>query len=225
MPRRCRFRRCPTCRPRRSHPGASREAAGRSSRSSISRSRRSRSTSTPSRAREGFRLAGVSVGKTTNAGGTMRIRTTLLTTLALLALAGPTLVACGSDDDNDSGSSGSSYSGGSNAKTTETTGGATSGGEKLTLDAVEQGPGQFSFSKKALTANAGNVTVAMTNPTGNQEPHAIEIEGQGVEKSGQTVTAGGTSTVTADLKPGRYEFYCPVDDHRADGMEGTLTVK
>lgn len=153
----------------------------------------------------------------------MRTRTTLLTALMLLALASLALAACGSDD-NDSGSSGSAYSGGSADKTTKTTGGS-SGGEKLTLDAVEQGPGQFSFSKKALTANAGNVTVAMTNPTGNQAPHAIEIEGQGVEKSGQTVTAGGTSTVTADLKPGKYEFYCPVDDHRADGMEGTLTVK
>ncbi len=152
----------------------------------------------------------------------MRIRTTLLTMLALLALASLTLAACGSDDDN-SGSSGSSYSGGSSDRTTETTSGG--GGEKLTLDAVEQGPGQFSFSKKALTANAGNVTVAMTNPAGNQAPHAIEIEGQGVERSGQTVTAGGTSTVTADLKPGKYEFYCPVDSHRADGMQGTLVVK
>lgn len=151
----------------------------------------------------------------------MRIRTTLLTALTLLVLASLTLAACGSDDNN-SGSSGGAYSGGSSDKTTKTTGG---GGEKLALDAVEQGPGQFSFSKKALAANAGNVTVAMTNPAGNQSPHAIEIEGQGVEKSGQTVTAGGTSTVTADLKPGKYEFYCPVDSHRADGMEGTLTVK
>jgi uncharacterized cupredoxin-like copper-binding protein len=154
----------------------------------------------------------------------MRIRTTLLTALTLLVLASLTLAACGSDDNGSSGSSGGAYSGGSADKTTKTTGGA-SGGEKLTLDAVEQGPGQFSFSKKALAANAGNVTVAMTNPAGNQAPHAIEIEGQGVEKSGQTVTAGGTSTVTADLKPGKYEFYCPVDSHRADGMEGTLTVK
>jgi uncharacterized cupredoxin-like copper-binding protein len=27
-----------------------------------------------------------------------------------------------------------------------------------------------------------------------------------------------------DLKPGKYTFYCPVGDHRAEGMEGTLTV-
>jgi uncharacterized cupredoxin-like copper-binding protein len=36
---------------------------------------------------------------------------------------------------------------------------------------------------------------------------------------------GGKSTVTADLKPGTYEFYCPVDGHKAAGMKGTLTVK
>jgi uncharacterized cupredoxin-like copper-binding protein len=39
------------------------------------------------------------------------------------------------------------------------------------------------------------------------------------------VTNGGTSTVTADLKPGMYTFYCSVDAHRAAGMHGTLTVK
>jgi uncharacterized cupredoxin-like copper-binding protein len=156
----------------------------------------------------------------------MRIRTTLLTgsTLLALALPGLALAACGSNDDSSSsGSSGSSYSGGSASKTTTT--GAAGGGQKLALVAVENGPGQFSFSKKDLSANAGNVTVALANPAGNQSPHAIEIEGNGVEKSGQTVTAGGTSTVTADLKPGKYEFYCPVDDHRAEGMEGTLTVR
>lgn len=151
----------------------------------------------------------------------MRIRTTLLTALMLLVLAGATLAACGSDDNN---SSGSGSSGGSASKTTKTTSGG-GGGEKLTVDAVEQSPTQLSFSKKALTADAGSVTVAMANPSGNQLPHAIEVEGQGFEKAGQTVAAGGTSTVTANLKPGKYTFYCPVDSHRADGMQGTLTVK
>jgi uncharacterized cupredoxin-like copper-binding protein len=39
------------------------------------------------------------------------------------------------------------------------------------------------------------------------------------------VTKGGVSSVTADLKPGKYTFYCPVDDHESEGMKGVLTVK
>jgi plastocyanin len=28
-----------------------------------------------------------------------------------------------------------------------------------------------------------------------------------------------------DLKPGEYEYYCPVGNHKAEGMEGTLSVQ
>ena len=62
----------------------------------------------------------------------------------------------------------------------------------------------------------------MDNPS--SLPHAIAVEGNGVDKDGQTVQKGGKSTITVDLKPGKYTFYCPVDGHRAAGMEGTLTV-
>jgi plastocyanin len=148
--------------------------------------------------------------------------------ISALVLASIALAACGGDDDNSSSnSSGSSYSGTKSSATTEQSSSAatTGGGEKLAIDAIEKGPGQFAFSKSHLIAKAGKVTVVMTNPAGNQAPHGIEVEGNGVEKAGQVVPSGGTSTATADLKPGTYDFYCPVDDHRAEGMEGTLTVR
>jgi uncharacterized cupredoxin-like copper-binding protein len=62
----------------------------------------------------------------------------------------------------------------------------------------------------------------MDNPS--DVPHAIEVEGQGVEEEGKVVEKGGVSQVSADLKAGEYEFYCPVDNHKDAGMEGTLTV-
>jgi len=31
--------------------------------------------------------------------------------------------------------------------------------------------------------------------------------------------------VTVTLKPGTYQFYCPVPGHKAAGMKGTLTVQ
>jgi plastocyanin len=54
-------------------------------------------------------------------------------------------------------------------------------------------------------------------------PHAIEVEGNGVEEETKTVT-GGNAEVTVDLKAGEYEYYCPVSNHRQT-MKGTLTVE
>jgi plastocyanin len=54
--------------------------------------------------------------------------------------------------------------------------------------------------------------------------HDVAIKGNGVDEKGQVVGQGGKSTVTADLKPGTYTFYCSVDGHEAAGMKGTLIV-
>jgi uncharacterized cupredoxin-like copper-binding protein len=82
--------------------------------------------------------------------------------------------------------------------------------------------GKLKFNKKSLTAKHGKVTIRMANPS--SLPHAIAVEGKGVDKDGKTVHKGGTSTVTVTLKKGKYTFYCPVPGHRAAGMKGTLTV-
>jgi plastocyanin len=129
-------------------------------------------------------------------------------TLALvlvLAIAG-----CGGGDDSSSSgsSSGSSSSGGGG------------GGEQLALAAPADG--SLKFDKTSLDAKAGTVTIDFDNPSSVQ--HGVEIEGNGVEKVSQIVTKGKTS-VSADLKPGTYEYYCPVTGHKEAGMKGTLTVK
>jgi plastocyanin len=83
-------------------------------------------------------------------------------------------------------------------------------------------PGKLAFDTKALKAKAGTVTLVMANPS--SFPHGISVSGNGIDKDGKVVQQGGTSTVTAKLKPGTYTFYCPVPGHRAGGMQGTLTV-
>ena len=77
------------------------------------------------------------------------------------------------------------------------------------------------FTETELTATAGQVTVEFSNPS--QSPHAVVIEG--VEPSTETVTAADAPPITVDLEAGEYTFFCPVGNHRADGMEGTLTVQ
>ena len=81
------------------------------------------------------------------------------------------------------------------------------------------------FTRTRLTVRAGRVKIQMRNPSGNNIPHAIAVEGHGVDKDGKVVHKGGTSKVTVTLKKGKYTFYCPVDGHRQAGMKGTLTVK
>jgi plastocyanin len=139
---------------------------------------------------------------------------TLLAVTAVLALAG-----CGGSDEKSSGSSSSNSSdssGGGGGETASSSG----GGETLKLAADKSA---LKFDKTSLTAKAGKVTLEMANPS--QIPHAVAIEGNGVDVDGKTIGNGETSTASADLKPGTYTFYCPVPGHEAAGMKGTLTVK
>jgi plastocyanin len=139
--------------------------------------------------------------------------TALLCSLAILA------AGCGGDDDS-SGSSSSS----SDTSTSEQSsgGGGGGGGAAQTLKISADPGGALKFDKSSLTAKAGKVTIVMDNPS--SLPHAVEIEGNGVEEEGDTVEKGGVSKATATVKAGTYEYYCPVDGHRAAGMEGKLTV-
>jgi plastocyanin len=101
-------------------------------------------------------------------------------------------------------------------------GGSSSTGGGAGLDIATPKDGSKKFVKPDLTASAGTVTVAFDNPS--SVPHGVEIQGNGVEQSSDIVTGSNTS-FTVELKPGRYTFYCPVGNHRAAGMEGTLTVE
>ena len=143
-----------------------------------------------------------------------RLCLALAVPLPALAVAG-----CGSSDNNDNSSNkvkATPPPSSSKAKS----GGATAGALQISADPS----GQLKFNKSALKTKAGKVTVTMKNPSGSGVPHAVAVEGNGVDKDGKTAQPGGDSTVSVSLKAGKYEFYCPVDGHKQAGMKGTLTV-
>jgi uncharacterized cupredoxin-like copper-binding protein len=146
--------------------------------------------------------------------------------LSFAALAAAVVLAvagCGGDDDDNGGGGGSGGSSSGGATTQESGGGGGGGGGATTDLKLSADPsGALKFDKSSLTAKAGTVTITMDNPS--SLPHAVAVEGNGVDKDGETVNKGGVSKVTVDLKPGKYEFYCPVDGHKAGGMKGELTV-
>jgi len=92
---------------------------------------------------------------------------------------------------------------------------------KLQIDADPNG--QLKFLASSASASAGKVTLNMNNKSST--PHDIAIQGNGVNQIGKVVTNGGTSTISVNLKPGKYTFYCSVPGHRQAGMVGPLTVK
>ena len=67
------------------------------------------------------------------------------------------------------------------------------------------------------------MTIDFTNPAALE--HDVAIEEDGKEIAGSELIAEAKTSVTADLGPGTYTFFCTVPGHREAGMEGTLTVK
>ena len=89
---------------------------------------------------------------------------------------------------------------------------------------VAIGETEFALDPSSVQVDeAGTVTFTVTN--NGKIDHAFEVEGQGVEEETETIAPGESAELTVDLtESGSYEIYCPIDDHREKGMEGTLTV-
>jgi plastocyanin len=134
----------------------------------------------------------------------------------MAAVAALVFAGCGGDDEEPTTGSDSTPAAEStpSAEPTEEAGGSS------TL-AIEADPGgENAFTETELTATAGEVTIEFANSS--SKPHAVVIEG--ADASTETVTGADAPPITVELEAGEYTYFCPVGDHRADGMEGTLTV-
>ena len=144
-----------------------------------------------------------------------------LSLLLVLALAPAVIFGCGGDDDDtttpapSNGEAAGGAAAGGKANPAQ-------GGETLTFEADPDGG--LAYTSETASAEAGKVTIDFTNP--QPLSHDVVIEdaaGEGVAAT-EVINEGSDSTV-ADLKPGKYTFFCSVPGHREAGMEGTLTVK
>jgi plastocyanin len=149
-----------------------------------------------------------------------------------LAACGSTSTAkttgtAGSPPQAQSPSPSQSPSGTSAAKPTATTGSpalssSPAAGPSTSLKLAANPDGELDYNTKQLTAKAGRVTISMTNMSPLE--HNVTLA-RGSTVLGATPTfQGGSKSLTLNLKPGTYTFYCSVPGHRAAGMEGTLTV-
>ena len=134
----------------------------------------------------------------------------------VIALASLALVAagCGGDDDDNGGES----------KAPATTTPAPAKTEAAGGSSVKEDMTEFKFSDPNPSVKAGTVTFEVKNA--GTTTHALEVEGPGGEEKTGNMNPGASKSLKVDLsKPGKYEFYCPVANHRDLGMEGDVTVK
>ncbi len=140
--------------------------------------------------------------------------------IGLVALAG-----CGSSSSSTTSATTESTPAATTPATTASTPASSapaSGSSKLSLSANPSG--QLEYNTKSLTAKAGKVTISFTNMA--PLSHNVAVESSSGQQLGTTPTfSGGTKTLSLELKPGTYKFFCTVPGHRQAGMEGTLTVQ
>ena len=99
---------------------------------------------------------------------------------------------------------------------------APSGSESAvrTITATEE---DFSISVGEDSVPAGSYEIEVVNSGGASHDLVVERDGEDVAAT-EILRPGDSATLTVDLEPGEYVFYCSVGAHRAMGMELTIEV-
>lgn len=126
---------------------------------------------------------------------------------ALVVVAALAVAGCGDDEETDTAAQDTA----GNGAAEQAAGGGT----------VEIGAIEYAFEPSDPTVEEdGPVALELTND--GEIAHALEIEE--LEESTDTIDAGESTTLETDLDAGEYTIYCPIANHREQGMEGTLAV-
>jgi plastocyanin len=121
--------------------------------------------------------------------------------LLVVAAAALTLAGCGGEEEAEDG-------------------GTAASGAAQTVEIHET---EFALEPDTVTLDsAGTYTFRAVND--GSVDHALEIEGNGVEDETETLAAGESGDVTVELQEGTYELYCPVGNHKDQGMVGRVVV-
>jgi uncharacterized cupredoxin-like copper-binding protein len=116
---------------------------------------------------------------------------------AIVAVSAVCLAGCGGDDD---------------------------GGSEAPPAKVPVGLTDFRIDPASLNVDQpGTVRFSVTND--GKTVHALEVEGPDGEVETENIQPGKSATLVAELgEEGSYVMYCPVGNHREQGMEGKVVV-
>jgi hypothetical protein len=101
------------------------------------------------------------------------------------------------------------------------------GGNVSGLSPAQPAPIEVSLTEYQIemptSLSAGVHLFSVANNGGSE--HNLVFDGQGIEiELSDDLNSGQTQNMQVYLGPGAYTVYCPVGDHRGQGMEIALTV-
>jgi len=145
-------------------------------------------------------------------GSAGRARLVMLTSVVLVAATLTSAVATG----------GGASEGGMAGEGAARPAGA-AGPSSRTLQLTADPTGQLAYDKDQAAVKAGKLSIRLTNAS--SVPHNVTIA-MGTRTVAATRTIQrATTTLTANVPPGDYVFFCSVEGHRQAGMDGTLTAE
>jgi plastocyanin len=121
---------------------------------------------------------------------------------AALAIAATLLTACGDSPD---------------------TGSAPAQADSAETGSITVTEGEMFIELSTEELSAGSYTIDVVNDGSATHDLVVERDGEDVEGT-DSIAPGDSATLTVDLEPGEYVFYCSIANHRAMGMEVTVTV-
>ena len=142
--------------------------------------------------------------------------------LAVLAVALAALTAC-SDGGEDAVGTATTSAAAPTSSAVETGSAAPTSADPAESRTVTATEGEMFIELSTEEFAAGSYTFEVVHD--GSATHDFVVERDGEDVTGTDSIAPGTSTtLTVDLEPGEYVFYCSVGNHRAMGMEVTVTV-
>jgi uncharacterized cupredoxin-like copper-binding protein len=94
------------------------------------------------------------------------------------------------------------------------------------LQTIQVSEKEYSFNPGSITLpKPGTYAFEVTNDGTITHAFTVEESGGGGETESGDISPGSHETVKFTFAAGkRYEMYCPVDGHKAEGMAGTISV-
>lgn len=133
------------------------------------------------------------------------------------------LTACSGGDSSAGTATTSAAAPSSSAEESPTESAASTSADAAESETVTATEGEMFIELSEDSFGAGSYTFDVVNEGSATHDFVVERDGSDVAAT-ESIAPGSSTTLTVDLEPGEYVFYCSIGNHRAMGMEVTVTV-